>query len=60
MATIEKRKSGDGFVYRARVRVKGAEPRTATFPNKTLATFVVSLDKRDGKDIQTVYYDCRK
>lgn len=37
MATIEKRKSGDGFVYRARVRVKGAEPRTATFPNKTLA-----------------------
>ena len=37
MATIEKRKSGDGFVYRAKVRVKGTEPRTATFPNKTLA-----------------------
>lgn len=37
MATIEKRKSGDKYVYRARVRVKGAVPRTATFPNKTLA-----------------------
>lgn len=37
MATIEKRKSGDKYVYRARVRVKGAVPRTATFPSKTLA-----------------------
>lgn len=37
MATIEKRKKGDGYVYRVKVRVKGAEMQTATFNSKSLA-----------------------
>lgn len=37
MATIEKRRTKDGFKYRARVRVEGNLIRTATFSSKTLA-----------------------
>jgi len=35
MATIEKRQTGDGIRYRARVRVKGAQERTRTFKRLT-------------------------
>lgn len=35
MATIEKRQTGDGIRYRARVRVKGAKERTRTFKRIT-------------------------
>lgn len=37
MATIEKRRTKEGFKYRARVRVEGNLIRTATFSSKTLA-----------------------
>ena len=37
MATFEKRRTKDGFKYRARVRVEGNLIRTATFSSKTLA-----------------------
>lgn len=37
MATIETRKSHGQTVYRVKVRRKGAQPLSATFPSKTLA-----------------------
>lgn len=54
MATIEKRKTKNGFKYRARVRVDGDFIRTATFSSKTLAReWAVTTEKemRDKKHL---------
>lgn len=57
MATFEIRKSRGQTVIRARVRIKGALPLTATFPNKTLAVKwaqKTEVEIAEGKHIPTM------